>query len=185
MRNRLTRMVLFVLAVMIIGYGFYFYLENFASKGEATPEEALPTDAEYVWIEAEKNKKEQRYFFLSNGNYFGTGTVVKTMNGWKTGSSAYSNLPNPLVANKISSASSDGEILYGFVKPKGNIKILVNESEAKILSLQNLSESDIQLYDIKGYAIWYISLSQIEETKNYDIQVIDEENNRVIHTLSL
>ena len=184
MRNRLTRILLFVLFVIGIGYLFNFYIENFATKGESNPKDALPTDADYVWIEGEQSEKEHRYFFLSNGNYFGTGTVIKNLNGWKTGSSAYAPLPDPLEHNSIPAASSDEEILFGLVKPKGDIKIVVNGLEANIISLDNLPESDIQLYNIKGYAIWYISLAQLDETKSYDIQVIDE-SGRVIHTLSL
>lgn len=184
MRDRLTRIVLFALFVVVIGFVFNFFLDNFSGDGKSTPEEALPTDEEYIWIEAEKSDKEHRYFFLSNGNYFGTGTVIKKADGWKTGSSAYTPLPEPLAVNDITAASSDEEILFGLIKPEGNIEVTVNKEKAKFIQLDQLSQSDIKQYDIKDYVIWYINLSDLKDTNNYEIQVLSEEG-EVINSLSI
>lgn len=78
MRNRLTRILLFAGLVIVLAFIFNISLTAFTGDGKDTPEEALPTDANYEWIEGPKSDKEQRYFFLSNGQYFGTGYVKKT-----------------------------------------------------------------------------------------------------------
>ena len=184
MRNRFTRIALFVVFVVILGYLFNFLFVQFSGDGKDSPEEALPTDADYEWIEGPKTEKEHRYFFLSNSNYFGTGVVTKNLKGWSAGKGAYAQLPNPLDENTITSAHSDNKILYGLIKPKGKITVKVNGEKADLVDFSSLDEEVLQLYNVKGYFIWYIDLSELADQENYTIQVVDETNN-VLNELSI
>ncbi|SOC06310.1 hypothetical protein SAMN05880501_104241 [Ureibacillus xyleni] len=184
MRNRFTRILLFAVFVVIIGYLFNLFFVHFSGDGKDTPEQALPKDADYEWIEGPKTDKEHRYFFLSNGNYFGTGVVTKNLKGWNTGKGSYSKLPNPLEDNTITSAHSDSKILFGLIKPKGDISVKVNGTKADLVDFSSLDEEVLQLYNVKGYSIWYIDKSKLEDQEKFSIQVLDE-NDEVLSELSI
>ena len=177
MRNRIFRILGFMVLIGVLAYSFNFYLENFTGEGKETPQEALPTDADYEWIEGPKSEKEQRYFFLSNGNYFGTGTVTKNVKGWRQGESAYAKVPRPLAYNQITSAYSDSQILFGVIKRKGNVTITINDKQASFIELTSLSEDIIEVYGMKDYSIWYIELDELEEKESFQLKVMDEKNN--------
>lgn len=176
MRSRFTRLIFFVAAVILIGYLCNLYFVYFTGDGKDTPQEALPTDAQYEWIEGPKSDKEQRYFFLADGNYFGTGTVIKNLKGWSEGDGSFSPLPSPLEKNKITAAYSDSEILFGLIKPDGNIKISVNEEQAELINFTTLSDEVIKQYQVEGYYIWYIELSKLEQNETYHIEVLDNKD---------
>ncbi|MEK9198338.1 MULTISPECIES: hypothetical protein [Bacillales] len=184
MRNRLTRILLFAGLVIVLAFIFNISLTAFTGDGKDTPEEALPTDANYEWIEGPKSDKEQRYFFLSNGQYFGTGYVEKNLKGWSAGEGTYSKLPNALTENTITSAHSDSKILFGLIKPKGNIQISVNNKHAKLIQLDFLSDDILSTYNVEGYAIWYIDLEEIDNAKSFTIKVLGE-NDSVLNALSI
>lgn len=179
LRNKLTRLLLFPIVVVLLGFLFYQYSIHFSGEGKDTPEEALPTDEKYEWIKGPKSENEQRYFFLANGNYFGTGIVSKNLKGWSSGEGYYTKIPRSLEDNKITSAFSDKEILFGLIKKKGPIKVLVNEKEAEFVELSSLPEDVLSLYDVKGCTIWYIHLDILKEKKNFIIKVIDDEGNKL------
>ncbi|TSI05258.1 hypothetical protein [Lysinibacillus sp. BW-2-10] len=176
MRSRFTRILLFAVLVIVIGYLFNAYFVHFTGDGKDSPEKALPKDADYEWIEGPKSDKEHRYFFLSNGNYFGTGMVTKNLKGWSAGDGVYAELPKSLDDNTIKSAHSDRKILYGLIKPKGKMKVLVNDKEAQLIELTTLSKDVIDLYKVEGYSIWYIDLSNLDDTEKFTIQVVDEKD---------
>ena len=184
MRNRFTRILLFAAFVLLLGYLFNILFVQFSGDGKDTPEEALPKDADYEWIEGPKTEKEHRYFFLSNSQYFGTGVVTKNLRGWSTGKGTYAQLPNPLEENAIKSAHSDSKILYGLIKPNGEITVKVNGEKADLVDFSSLDEEVLQLYNVQGYSIWYIDLSKLEDQEKYNIQVLDEKNN-VLSELSV
>ncbi len=184
MRSRFRRIIYLIAVVFIIGYLFNLYFVHFTGDGKDTPEEALPTDAQYEWIEGPKTDKEQRYFFLSNGNYFGTGVVIKNLKGWTAGDGAYSPLPNPLEENKITAAHSDGQILFGLIKPNGNVKVKINDVKAKMIDLTTLSEEVLNQYKVEGYYIWYVERVKLEEEVHYNIEVLDDHDN-VLSELSI
>ncbi|MBD8027930.1 hypothetical protein H9636_14860 [Ureibacillus sp. Re31] len=184
MRNRLTRILLFAGLVIVLAFIFNLSLTQFTGDGKDSPQEALPTDADYEWIDGPKSEKLQRYFFLSNGQYFGTGIVEKNLKGWNAGEGTYSKLPHELAENIIPSAHSDSKILYGLVKPKGDIQITVNNKPAKLIQLNNLSNKIISSYNIEGYAIWYIDLADIEFAESYTIKVLGD-NHSVLNELTI
>ena len=185
MRSRFTRIIIFVVIVIGLGVGYNFFYHHFSGEGKDSPVLALPTDAQYEWIEGPKNEKEVRYFFLSNGNYFGTEVVSENFKGWRIeGPGSSSKLPNPLEENKIMAANSDGEILFGLIKPNGEVKVTVNDQTAERIPLANLSKEAVGLYRVEGYEIWYIDLSELEDSKNYLIQILDE-NNSLVNELSI
>ncbi|RHW38241.1 hypothetical protein D1B33_04975 [Lysinibacillus yapensis] len=184
MKQRFLRIFLIAALMVAIGFGYYFCLAAFGGDGKKTPEEALPTDAKYEWIEGPKSEKEQRYFFLSNGNYFGTGSVTKNLKGWTSGKGAYSPLPDPLEDDKITSAYSDGEILFGLIKPNGGVSVTVNSEKAELLPLSSLSEEQIANYQVENYEIWYIDLSKLKDAELYIIKVLDK-NNSSLSELSI
>lgn len=170
--------------VVVLAFVFNLYFEQFTGDGKNTPKEALPQDADYEWIEGPKSEKEQRYFFLSNGNYFGTGVITKNLKGWSAGDGSYSQLPNPLEENTIVAAYSDSKILYGLIKPRGDIHVTVNGQQADFVELNSLSKEVMSLYDVEGYSIWYLELSELENTEHYSIKVLDEKNS-IISDLSI
>ncbi len=182
MRKRVTRIFLFIIVVIALAYLFHFYFTHIEGDRKNTPEEALPTDQQYVWIEGPKTDKEHRYFFLSNGNYFGTGTVTKNLTGWSSEDGVYSKLPNTLVENNISQAYSDSKILYGLIKPMGDIKVTVNGVETEILHLNHLANDIVNLYNVEGYFIWFIDLSQLDNKETYTIKVLNT-NDEVLNEL--
>lgn len=177
MRSRFTRIIYFVAAILLLGYLFNLYFVHFSGDGKDSPQEALPTDADYEWIEGPKTEKEQRYFFLSNGNYFGTGVIIKNLKGWSEGDGSYSPLPDPLDENKITAAYSDSKILFGLIKPNGEVKIKVNEKYADMIDLSTLSEDVLKLYKVEGYYIWFIERSKLEENNHFNIKVLDDDGN--------
>lgn len=176
MKKRFIRIFLIFAAMMLFGYGYYFYITEFTGDGKDTAKGALPTDAEYEWIEGPQSEKEHRYFFLSNGNFFGTGVVVKNLKGWTSGEGAYSPLPDPLDFNAVEAAYSDGEILFGLIKPNGKISVSVNDEEAERISLDGLSPEKLAIYNVQGYEIWYIDLAKVDNSENYIIKVLDQDN---------
>lgn len=184
MRNRMVRILGFIMLIGALAFLFNFYLENFTGEGKDTPEEALPADAQYEWIEGPKKENEQRYFFLSNGNYFGTGVVTKNLNGWSKGESAFAEVPSLLERNQVTSAYSDNRIVFGFIKRDGNVNITINEKQANYIELTGLNDDVIELYGVKGYSIWYIELNQLDEKESLNIKVVDEKNN-VLSELSI
>lgn len=175
MRKRATRIVLFAGAVIALAFLFNFYFTNIEGDVKKTPEEALPTDEHYEWIEGPKTENEHRYFFLSNGAYFGTGLVTKNLTGWSSSEVVHATLPNTLELNEISAAYSDNKIIYGFIKPDIEIDVRVNGVEAGLIDLRNLSEDVVNLYGVEGYLIWYVDYSELENREEFIIQVIDSD----------
>ncbi|WP_137728800.1 hypothetical protein [Lysinibacillus sp. SGAir0095] len=182
MRRRFTRIIVFAILIIGLGVGYNFISNLFSGDGKDSPEEALPQDASYVWIEGPKSKKEQRFFFLSNGNYFGTQIVTENFKGWSTGQSTASPLVKAIEENTINAAFSDSKILFGLIKPNGKVKVTVNEQVTKRIPFNTLSKEAIKNYNVQGYEIWYIDLSELAQPKKYRIQVLDE-NNSLINEL--
>lgn len=174
MRNRFIRIVLYGVVVFLLAFIFQFFTTNFSGDGYKTAEEALPTDADYEWIEGPKDEKEHRYFFLSNGKYFGTGVVKKNFKGWKSGEGAFAPLPEPLKTNEITSAYSDGVILFGLIKRNGEVEVTVNGKNASFIEL-SIEKETIDLYKVEGYSIWYIDLEQLEDKEHFKIKVVNKE----------
>ncbi len=170
MRKRATRIILFAVAVIALAFLFNFYFTHIEGDGKKTPEEALPTDQQYEWIEGPKTENEHRYFFLSNGKYFGTGTVTKNLTGWSSNDGVYAKLPNPLEFNEILAAYSDSKILYGLIKPNGEIRVTVNGVEAELIQLNSLSKDIVNLYNVEGYSIWYVDFSNLENREEFIIK---------------
>jgi len=184
MRKRFIRVILFILLVLVLGYLVNLYFVEFTGAGKDTPEEALPTDQEYEWIKGPNTEKEQRYFFLSNGQNFGTTLVKKNVKGWSIEEEVTAKVPKKLESNTIVSALSDEKILFGLIKQEGTIDVNINGKPASLIGLSNLTEDVLDLYDVKGYAIWYIDLEQLEDIESYSIQVLDE-HKKVISELSI
>lgn len=185
MRRRFTRIIAFVAFVILLGTGYHFISVNFSGAGKDSPVEALPADAAYEWIEGPKSEKEQHYFFLSNGNYFGTAVVTENFKGWDLGGTRTSTrLPKQLDSNEINAAYSDGEILFGLLKPDGEVRVTVNKEIAGRIPLTSISKEAVELYNVEGYEIWYIDLAKLDDSKNYLIQLLDE-NNSLINELSI
>lgn len=183
MRKRFNRIIIFVIIVIALAVGYNFVSVHFTGEGKDSPEQALPVDAKYEWIEGPKSNKEERYFFLSNGNYFGTEAVTKNFKGWSSGPGTSSLIPKPLEENKINAAYSDGEILFGLIKPNGEVRVTVNDQTTERIPLNTLSKEEVELYDVEGYEIWYIDLSKLD-SKNYLIQVLDKSNS-IVNELSI
>ena len=184
MRKRFTRVIVFINLLLLLGVGFNFVAINFSGDGKTSPEEALPDDANYIWIDGPKNEREQRYFFLLNSHQFGTQVVSKNLQGWSTGNRISSSLPNPLAENTLTAAYSDSEILFGLIKPSGNVKVMVNGHPTKRIALISLSKEVTEKYEVEGYEIWYIDLSQLTDINTYLIKVLDE-NNSLLNELSI
>ena len=184
MRGRLTRIALFAIIVFGLGFGVDFYLNNFSGDGKATSQEALPIDGEYQWIKGPKSEKAQRYFFFADGKYFGTELLTENYKGWSHGLHTSARLPKSLVENKIVAAYSDSEILFGLIKPSGEVKVTVNTHEAKRIPLAELPKAAVDLYKVQGYEIWYIDFATLKETKNYLIKVLDK-NDSILNELSI
>lgn len=167
-----------MIALVIIGLGFLFnlYFEHFSGDGKKTPEEALPTDHEYVWIKGPQTEKVHRYFFLSDGNYFGTGVLTKNLKGWSSGHGTYATVPKQLPENELTNAHSDNKIIYGLVKKNGNGFVRVNGVDTSSIELLDIPTETLQLYDIEGYSIWYVNLENLEETEKFTIQLLNEQN---------
>ncbi|SOC37254.1 hypothetical protein [Ureibacillus acetophenoni] len=184
MKKRATRIVLFAGAVIALAFLFNFYFTNIEGDGKKTPEAALPTDQNYEWIEGPKTEKEHRYFFLSNGTYFGTGTVTKNLTGWSSSDGVYAKLPNSLEFNEIPAAYSDSKILYGLIKPNGEISVTVNGVDVELIQLSSLSEEVVNSYNVKGYSIWYIDLTELGNREEFIIKVLDS-NDEVLSEISI
>lgn len=167
-----------MIALVIIGMGFLFnlYFEHFSGDGKKTPEEALPTDHEYVWIKGPQTEKVHRYFFLSDGNYFGTGVVSKNLKGWSAGKGVYATLPKQLPENELTSAHSDNKIIYGLIKLNGDVYLKVNGVDAMFIHFTDLSQETVELYGISGYSIWYVDLEKLQDTEKYTIQLFNEQD---------
>lgn len=179
MRSSAIRIPLLFLVVMLIGFLFYQYITNYSGDGKDTPEEALPTDHDYEWIAGPKTDTVARYFFLSDGNYFGTGVVEKNKKGWTSGHGASSEIPKPLEDNQIKSAYSDEKIIFGIIKKTQNITVKVNNKEAELLSLDTLSKDIIEKYGVEDCYIWYVDLNQLKDKESFSIHVLDENNNLI------
>nr|WP_106779007.1 hypothetical protein [Lysinibacillus timonensis] len=177
MRKRFTRIFVFVIIVLVLAFLINQYFIHFDGDGKRTPEEALPTDQNYVWIEGSQSEDEYRYFFLSDGHYVGTNKVTKNLSGWSLSEGHFGKIPNPLEENKIIAAYSDHQILYGLIKPKGQIHITVNEEAVELVDLTSVSEEILKLYGVSGYSIWYIDLSKLEDTDQFVIEIRDSNNN--------
>lgn len=173
-----------VFALIVIGLALLFnqYFIHFSGDGKRTPEEALPTDQQYEWIEGPKTENEHRYFFLSNEDYFGTGTVTKNFSGWSSEDGVFAKLPTPLSDNVIKQAYSDQQIIYGLFKPNGEVTVTVNGIKSEFIDLNQLPEDVLYLYKVNNYSIWYVDLSNLENTEEFIIQIVDS-NNEVIHEL--
>lgn len=184
MRKRATRIVLFAGAVIALAFLFNFYFTNIEGDGKKTPEEALPTDQQYEWIEGPKTEKEHRYFFLSNGAYFGTGLVTKNLTGWSSGDGVHAKLHSPIELNEITAAYSDNKIIYGLIKPDGEIDVTVNGVQAELIDLNTLSDDVVNLYGVEGYLIWYVDYSDLENQEEFIIQVINS-NGEVLNELKI
>lgn len=184
MRKRATRIALFAGAVIALAFLFNFYFTNIEGDGKKTPEAALPTDQDYEWIEGPKTEKKHRYFFLSNGAYFGTGFVTKNLTGWSSGEGVYTKLPNSLNFNEISAAYSDSKIIYGLIKPEGEIGVTVNGVETEFVELNTLSKDVVNKYGVDGYFIWYVDFSDLENQEEFIIQVF-ESNGEVLNELKI
>lgn len=176
MRSTFIRLPLLFAVVMLVGFLFYQYIMNFTGDGKDSPEEALPTDHDYEWIEGPNSEDEVRYFFLADDNYFGTGIVRKNLKGWTSGNGAYSKLPK-LEDNKINSAYSDQKILFGIVRKTEDIKVVVNNEKAKLLSLDSLSKDILEKYEVENCYIWYIPIDELKEKETYIIHVLGENDN--------
>lgn len=173
MKTSMTRILIFAAMVIVLAFAFREFTVHFSGDGFDTPEEALPKDADYEWIEGPKSEKEHRYFFLSNGNYFGTGVVKKNFKGWTSGDGAYVKLPDSLEENKITSAYSDGVILFGLIKRTGEAEVEVNGEKASFIEMSGLPESTLELYGVKGYSIWYVGLEKLDDQEHFQINVKD------------
>ncbi|NLY79064.1 MAG: hypothetical protein GX072_03935 [Lysinibacillus sp.] len=184
MKNRFVRVFLYVAVIFLLAFIFQYFTVNFSGEGFQTPEEALPKDAEYVWIEGPKREKEHRYFFLSNGNYFGTGVVEKNFKGWKSGEGAYAKLPNPLKDNEITSAYSDGYIIFGLIKQKGEVVVTVNDVKANIIELSTIPKETRSMYKIEDYSIWYVDLEKLEDKEHFNIKV-QKNDGEILSELSI
>lgn len=184
MRKSYIRLPLLFGVMLLVGFGFYFYINNFTGDGKKTPEEALPTDHDYEWIEGPKTQKEIRYFFLSDGNYFGTGVVKKNAKGWSAGHGAYSEIPKPLEENKITSAYSDQKIIFGLIKTTDSVTVKVNNKIAKLQSLNDLSKDVIDTYEVTDCYIWYVDLETLKNKETFTIQVLDEKDH-IINELKI
>lgn len=101
----------------------------------------------------------------------------KNLKGWSEGDGSYSPLPDPLDENKITAAYSDSKILFGLIKPNGEVKIKVNEKYADMIDLSTLSEDVLKLYKVEGYYIWFIERSKLEENNHFNIKVLDDDGN--------
>lgn len=166
--------MLFAAVVILLAFLFQQFAIHFSGDGFDKPEEALPKDGEYEWIEGPKSEKEQRYFFLSNGNDFGTVVVKKNMKGWTRGELVSGQLPDSLEENKISSAYSDEKILFGLINRKGKAEVEVNGKKADFIELSSLPKDTLELYGVDGYSIWYVDLENLKETEHFHIKVKDE-----------
>lgn len=184
MRKRFTRIFIFAIFVIGLGVGYNLFLVHFSGEGKATPEEALPDNENYQWIEGPKSEKEQRYFFLTKEGYFGTDLVTNNFKGWSSGVDISTPLPKPLEDNVINGAYSDSKILFGLIKPNGEVKVTVNKHSTKRIPLNSLSEEVEKKYNVEGYEIWYIDLAKINHPKNFLIQVLDE-NDSLMNELSI
>lgn len=173
-KKSLTRIMLFAAVVILLAFLFQQFAIHFSGDGFDKPEEALPKDGEYEWIEGPKSEKEQRYFFLSNGNDFGTVVVKKNMKGWTRGELVSGQLPDSLEENKISSAYSDEKILFGLINRKGKAEVEVNGKKADFIELSSLPKDTLELYGVDGYSIWYVDLENLKETEHFHIKVKDE-----------
>lgn len=176
MRKAIVRIPLLFAVIIVLGFIFYQYTVNFTGDGKKTPEAALPTDHDYEWIEGPKQDKEVRYFFLADDHYFGTGIVRKNVKGWTKGHGAYSKLPD-LEENKIRSAYSDDQIIFGIIKKTKDLKVKVNNVEAKLQSLDSLPKEVIEQYEVKDCFIWYVNLDDLKDKKSFTIHVLDENDN--------
>lgn len=184
MRKSFLRFPLLILVFFLIGYGYYFYIENYSGDGKKTAEEALPTDHDYTWIEGPKSDNEVRYFFLADSHYFGTGVVTKNKKGWSSGHGAFSEIPQPLVENNIQNAYSDEKIIFGIIKNTQDITIKVNDKPADLLPLDKLDSKVIKEYDVKNCSFWYVNLKDLDEKESFHIQVIGE-GDKIINELSI
>ncbi|MEJ9280770.1 hypothetical protein [Ureibacillus thermosphaericus] len=184
MRSRFTRAVLFAALIIMLAFLFQQITIQFSGEGFDTPQEALPKDAEYEWIEGPKTEKEHRYFFLSNGNYFGTGVVKKNLKGWSSGNGVYAKLPKRLNENEITSAHSDGKILYGLINKEGQVEVIVNGEKATLLNLSTLPKETIDLYKVNDYFIWYVDLEKLQDSEHFHI-VIKNDKDEILSELSI
>jgi len=184
MRRRLARIALIAIIVFGLGFGVNFYLNNYTGDGKGTPEEVLPVDRDYVWIDGPISEKAQRYFFFADGKYFGTALLTKNYKGWSDELSTSSLLPSTLAENKIAAAYSDSEILFGLIKASGEVKVTVNNHESKRIPLAELSKVAVELYNVQGYEIWYVDLAKLKEPKSYLIKVLDK-NDSLLNELSI
>jgi len=148
---------------------------HFSGEGKKTPEEALPTDADYEWIEGPKEKNSQRYFFLSNDKYFGTGIVKKNLKGWTASGGVSGIIPKQMEDNTINAALSDGELLFGMIQLKGDAKVFVNDEQANIVELTSLSDEVIEMYSVSNYSIWYVDLNTLHDSDQFFIQVVNQD----------
>ncbi|MFJ8235948.1 hypothetical protein ACIQ34_09410 [Ureibacillus sp. NPDC094379] len=184
MRKRFIRVILFIVLVLLLSYLVNLYFVEFTGDGKDIPEEALPTDQQYEWIKGANTEKEHRYFFISNGQNFGTSLVTKNIKGWNSEEGATAKVPKNLESNTIKSALSDQKILFGLIKQEGKIYVNINGKPASLIELSNLSEDVLDLYEVKGYSIWYIDLEQLDDNESYSIQVLDQ-HKKVINELSI
>lgn len=178
------RIGLFAIIVIVLSFLFNQYFVHFSGDSKSSPEEALPTDHDYIWINGPKTDTVHRYFFLADGNYFGTGVVTKNLAGWSSGDGVFSEIPNSLNENEIKAAHSDNQILFGLIKPKGNIEVNINGETATLIELSTVSEELLNLYGIEGYKIWFIDLSLIEDKNHFKIRIISEQDN-ILNELSI
>jgi len=172
LKKRVVRILLIVLAIIVLAFLINQYFIHFDGEGKKSAEDALPTDQQYEWIKGPKTDNEQRYFYLSNGNYFGTSIVTKNLRGWSLGEGVQSNLPSPLEFNKIAAAYSDSKILFGLIKPDGKVRVTVNDVDAELMQM-DLNVDVVDLYNVEGYCIWYVDLSKVKAKKEYIIKIID------------
>lgn len=173
-------MLLYAAVVFLLAFLFQVTTAQFSGDGFKTPEEALPKDADYVWIEGPKTKKEHRYFFLSDGRYFGTGVVKKNLKGWTSGKGAYAKLPDPLKENEITSAYSDQKILFGLIKRNGYVIVTVNGEKASFIELsKQLPKETLDDYQVNGYSLWYVDLKKLENHEHFHIEVFNEEGQTI------
>ena len=184
MKRRFKRVIAFAVFIIVLGVGYNFFAVHFSGDGKDSPQEALPADANYEWIAGPKSDREERYFYLFNGDSIGTINVTKNFKGWSSGTGTSSPLPKLLEENQVNAAYSDNEILFGLLKPDGEVKVTVNGQKTERITLTSLSKEIVELYNIKGYEIWYIDLSRLNESKNYLIKVLDK-NNSLVNELSI
>lgn len=175
-----------LLAIILIAIAFLVnqYFIHFSGDGKETPEEALPINEQFEWIEGPKTENEQRYFYLSNRKYFGTSVVTKNLKGWSSGKQVSSSLHNPLEPNQITQAFSDQKIIYGLVNLSGQAHVTVNGVTAEIIELYSLSEEVLSLYNVKDCFIWYVDLSHLENREKFTIKLINS-NNEILSELVL